>query len=150
MALKCASSRNHIAAIDGRIVKCMGGVKAAGNVKFGASRHIANLLLQIMRYSSQVRAAINLHYDPRLIKAFKKAGYVTASFDRADEPIKIKMVEGETLKWAVDDVVKRLGKVPDLIYDLGEVGKEPMIRVLGKSAMDAVRKILKALSFLEK
>ncbi|HIE14322.1 TPA: bifunctional hydroxymethylpyrimidine kinase/phosphomethylpyrimidine kinase [Candidatus Bathyarchaeota archaeon] len=150
MALKYASSKNHIAAIDGRIVKCMDGIKAAGNIKFGASHHIANLLLQIMRYSSEVRAAINLHYTPRLIKAFKKAGYVTASFDRAEEPIKIKVVEGETLKWAVDDVVKRLGKVPDLIYDLGEVGKEPMIRVLGKSAIDALRKILEAISFLEK
>jgi len=35
--------------------------------------------------------------------------------------------------------------VPDVIYDLGEVGKEPMIRVLGTSATNAVEKALTAI-----
>jgi hydroxymethylpyrimidine/phosphomethylpyrimidine kinase len=34
-------------------------------------------------------------------------------------------------------------RVPDFIYDEGHVGKEPMIRVLGKDPNEVVQKILK-------
>ena len=29
----------------------------------------------------------------------------------------------------VEEAIKAVGRVPDVVYDLGEVGKEPMIRV---------------------
>jgi len=35
-------------------------------------------------------------------------------------------------------------RVPDFIYDEGDVGKEPMIRVLGRNPMEVITKILKA------
>ncbi len=35
-------------------------------------------------------------------------------------------------------------RVPDFVYDEGDVGKEPMIRVLGRNPMEVVQKILKA------
>ncbi|MDZ4200409.1 MAG: thiamine-phosphate synthase family protein, partial [Kiritimatiellia bacterium] len=35
------------------------------------------------------------------------------------------------------------GAVPDMIFDCGDVGKEPMIRVLGKDPDDVVNKVLK-------
>jgi hydroxymethylpyrimidine/phosphomethylpyrimidine kinase len=35
-------------------------------------------------------------------------------------------------------------RVPDFIYDEGDVGKEPMIRVLGRNPGEVVQKILKA------
>jgi hydroxymethylpyrimidine/phosphomethylpyrimidine kinase len=34
--------------------------------------------------------------------------------------------------------------IPDFIYDEGDVGKEPMIRVLGRNPLGVVNKILKA------
>jgi len=46
-------------------------------------------------------------------------------------------------------VVKAAGRVPDAIYDLGEVGKEPMIRVLGTSATSLVEKVLAAIKAVE-
>jgi len=55
------------------------------------------------------------------------------------------MVEGSTLSWGVGEAIKAEGKVPDVIYDLGDVGKEPMIRVLGFSAMNVVEKTLSAI-----
>jgi len=33
---------------------------------------------------------------------------------------------------------------PDFIYDEGGVGKEPMIRVLGRNPVEVVQKVLKA------
>jgi hydroxymethylpyrimidine/phosphomethylpyrimidine kinase len=35
-----------------------------------------------------------------------------------------------------------MGRVPDLIFDRGDVGKEPMIRVLGKNPDEVADKIL--------
>ncbi len=88
------------------------------------------------------RAALNLHYDQDLVVAFKKLGRVVSSFDRRLEPPEVKAMEGGTLVWGVEEAIKAAGKVPDVVYDLGEVGKEPMIRVLGNSAMDVVEKAL--------
>nr|WP_256204962.1 thiamine-phosphate synthase family protein [Aeropyrum camini] len=35
-----------------------------------------------------------------------------------------------------------LGRLPEVIYDEGEVGKEPMVRVLGRTAVDVARVIV--------
>ena len=37
-------------------------------------------------------------------------------------------------------------KVPDFIYDEGDIGKEPMIRVLGRNPEEVVQKVLKVAS----
>ena len=40
--------------------------------------------------------------------------------------------------------IKRVeGTVPDLIFHKGDVGKEPMINIFGKSAVDVVMKLIK-------
>jgi hypothetical protein len=41
-------------------------------------------------------------------------------------------------------------RVPDFIYDEGDVGKEPMIRVLGRNPQEVVQKILKAVGSKQK
>jgi len=57
-------------------------------------------------------------------------------------------VEGRSLRWGVEDVIKRIGYVPDVIYDEGDVGKEPMIRILGRSILEVTEKALKAIESL--
>jgi len=148
MAVSYAVNREHVAAVEGRIVKFGKLVKAVGCVKFGVSSHVARMILTAMKHDSKVRAALNLHYDPRLVEAFQKAGFKLSSFDRSLEPSEIKSLEGGTLVWGTEEAIKKLGEVPDVIYDLGEVGKEPMIRVFGASATETVEKTMKALSFL--
>ncbi|MCW4020061.1 MAG: bifunctional hydroxymethylpyrimidine kinase/phosphomethylpyrimidine kinase [Candidatus Bathyarchaeota archaeon] len=145
MALPYPSSEENVAAIEGRIVKFHGGPKAAGSAQFGASRHIAGIILTAMRHNPEFRAALNLHYDPRLIEAFGEAGFKVASFDRRQEPAKIKSVEGASLSWGTEEAIKGFGGVPDVIFDEGEIGKEPMIRVLGRTATEAVNKALKSI-----
>ena len=58
----------------------------------------------------------------------------------------MKEKEGSSLEWGVQDVLRKLKKVPDFIYDEGDVGKEPMIRVLGRDPMEVVQKVIKGLS----
>jgi len=145
MAISHAVKRDDVAAVEGRIVKFRRAARAAGCVKFGVSSHIANMILTVMKHNPEVRAALNLHYDQRLVEAFRKAGFTVSSFDRSVEPEDVKQVEGGTLAWGVEEVIKESGRVPDVVYDLGEIGKEPMIRVFGASATDVVKKALKIL-----
>ena len=148
MALPFPRGRMDVAAIEGRIVKIRGKLKAVGPARFGASRHIANIILTAMRYDPEIRAAMNLHYNPRLVEAFKRIGCKIAEFDRSREPAEIKHVEGKSLSWGTEEAIRTIGEVPDIIYDRGEVGKEPMIRVLGRDALEVVNKALKAVESL--
>jgi len=142
MALPYASTKWHVAAVEGRIVKFGDRARAVGCVKFGVSDHVASIILTAMKHDPSKKAALNLRYDQDLVKAFKKLGRMVSSFDRRFEPPEVKATEGETLVWGVEEVIKAVGKVPDVVYDLGEVGKEPMIRVLGNSAIEVVEKAL--------
>jgi len=68
-----------------------------------------------------------------------------ASFDRAQEPPEVKAREGGTLTWGVASVMQALKpweQPPDLIGDRGEVGKEPMLRLLGENPMQVAEKAL--------
>ncbi|MCW4027630.1 MAG: hypothetical protein NWE76_09130 [Candidatus Bathyarchaeota archaeon] len=148
MAVSHAVKRDDVAAVEGRIVKFRRAARAAGCFKFGVSSHIANMILTVMKYNAEARAALNLHYDQSLVEAFRKAGFTISSFDRSIEPEDVKCFEGGTLVWGTEEAIKRVGRVPDAIYDSGEIGKEPMIRVFGTSATDAVQKASKALRLL--
>jgi len=145
MALPYASNKWHVAAVEGRIVKVRNKLQRVGCIRFGASEHLARIILTALKYDSNVKAALNLHYSPELIEAFQKIGFSVSSFDRSQEPVEVKAVEGKTLSWGTEQAIKKLGKVPDVIYDLGETGKEPMIRVLGSSATKVVEKTLSAI-----
>jgi len=88
---------------------------------------------------------LNIRYDESLLDRARELGLRVESFSRADEPPEIKAREGSSLEWGVDDAIKRAGEVPDLIFDLGDVGKEPMIRVLGPDPCSVVSKALSLL-----
>ena len=150
MALPHASTRLHIAAVEGRIVKFRETLRPVGPVRFGASSHLARIILTAVNHNPTMRTALNLHYHPELVTAFEKLGFVVSRFDRKLEPPHIKAVEGGTLVWGIEEAIKAVGKVPDVIYDLGEVGREPMIRVLGTSAVDVVEKVLASLRTTER
>lgn len=131
MAISNASSIADVAAVSGRMVRLKGSPHAVGCVSFGASSHIARIVLTAMRADSSMRAAMNIRYSEKGLAACEKMGLDIASFTRDDEP------EGvSTMEWGVDAAIKRSGRVPDVIYDTGGVGKEAMIRLLGRDAVE--------------
>ncbi|MCS7124464.1 MAG: bifunctional hydroxymethylpyrimidine kinase/phosphomethylpyrimidine kinase [Candidatus Bathyarchaeota archaeon] len=142
MAVKYAESVNDVAAIDGRIVRTLNGVRAAGNPKFGCSRHLAKYLVEVVRHDEDKRAAINLKFSEKTLKILEERGLTVSSYDRAKEPEEIKRVEGMTIPWGVREAIKSVGKVPDVIYHRGDVGKEPMIVVLGKDAVSLAKLVV--------
>jgi len=137
-----AKTIKDVAGIPGRIVKFKDRVKAVGNPEFGASSHVARILLKVMEYDQNIRAAMNIKYSQEILEACKKLGFTISFFDRKEEPMEIKFIEGATLQWGVEYAIKKIGKVPDIIYDLGEVGKEPMIRIFDKDAISVAKKVI--------
>jgi hydroxymethylpyrimidine kinase/phosphomethylpyrimidine kinase len=137
-----AKTIKDVAGIPGRIVKFKDKVKAVGNPEFGASSHVARMLLKVMEYDHNIRAAMNIKYSPEILEICKKLGFTISSFNREEEPKEIKSIEGATLQWGVEYAIKKIGKVPDIIYDLGEKGKEPMIRIFDKDAISVAKKVV--------
>ncbi len=129
-----------VAGIRGRIVRWGDRMRAVGCPAFGASRHVANIVLTAMRFDPAVRAAMNVKFRRDWIPVLESSPLEVASFSRKEEPPGVKEREGATLEWGVDTVCRSLGRVPDIIYDEGDVGKEPMIRVLGRNALNVVEK----------
>jgi len=143
---KYATSVEDVAGVKGRIVRVGDRLVAVGPVEFGASSHLARLVLEAMKIDPSVRGAVNIRYSEELVARAKSKGYLVVFVDRRLEPEEIRAVEGATLPWILREAVKQAGRVPDLIYDVGDVGKEPMIRVLGRSAIEAVSKLLDIVS----
>ncbi len=131
MAISSASSTQDVAAVSGRIVKLKGVAHAVGCVAFGASSHVARIVLTAMQADSSMRAAMNIRYSEEALSACEKLGLSIATFSREDEPEGI-----STMEWGVSEAIKSAGMVPDVIYDHGAVGKEAMIRLLGRDAKE--------------
>ncbi|ENN95708.1 hypothetical protein J422_06466 [Methanocaldococcus villosus KIN24-T80] len=126
---------NDIASLTGRIVKNKeNSFYIAGDFKFGVNGHIARVVLSASKINPKVRACMNIRYDEDLIDRLKDNFKIT-SFNRKDEPKNV-----STMEWGVSVALKK-DKEADIIYDTGDVGKEPMIRVLGKDAIDVVNKV---------
>ena len=136
-ALDFAEKPEEVCAVNGRIIKTKNKPRVCGPLMFGVSKHIASVILAAMNYDSSKRCAMNIRYSEKLLNLCEKTGLKIGSFNRADEPENVK----STMEWGTSSVVNQLGFVPDFIYDIGGVGKEPMIRVLGKNPDDVLNKI---------
>ncbi|MEA1957701.1 MAG: PfkB family carbohydrate kinase, partial [Euryarchaeota archaeon] len=154
MAIEGAESERDVAAVDGRIISAKEGIYAEA-VDFGVSSHVARMILAMMALTGDKnrRSAINIKYSVQIIDACKRAGLVISSFEREHEPTGVK-----TMDWGVREAIKNLSsegrqrrqqEVPDVIYDLGAVGKEPMTRIFGDTALEVASKVNKVMDALE-
>jgi hydroxymethylpyrimidine kinase/phosphomethylpyrimidine kinase len=143
-ALPFAEGVEDVAAFPGRIVRFRDSVTTYSDPEFGASRHVANIILTVMKFDPEYCSAMNIRYSRETLAQLGRKGFLAGRFDRRLEPKKLKKQEGSSLEWGVGEVLRKMKRVPDFVYDEGDVGKEPMIRVLGRNPMEVVQKILKA------
>ena len=154
MAIERAEGEFDVAAVDGRIIPTKEKEKEgihAGFVDFGVSSHVARMILAMMERDKEKRSAINVKYSSQIIEACKELGLRISSFERGKEPTDVK-----TMDWGVREAVKKTTEekggdmfFPDVIYDLGAVGKEPMIRIFCNTAVEVARKVKKIMETLE-
>ncbi|MEN4018144.1 MAG: thiamine-phosphate synthase family protein [Methanobacterium sp.] len=139
MAREHAVDVTDVAGIPGRITTVHGKAKAFMKPEFGASSHMARLVLSIMKHDPSKRSAMNLIYNSKIIEICRKLGLKISFYDRKDEPETVQEVEGGTIPWGVETAIKKLGNVPDVIYHRGAWGKEPSISLIGETAVDVAK-----------
>ncbi|MFH0813012.1 MAG: bifunctional hydroxymethylpyrimidine kinase/phosphomethylpyrimidine kinase [Pseudomonadota bacterium] len=137
-----AQSLNDVVAFPGRIVRHKDTVFTIAAPEPGGSRHIAKIILTVMAFDPDYRSAMNIRYDTNTIRKCRKQSWKIKRFDRRKEPGRIKKQEGTSLEWGIGSVLQKSSSIPDVIYDTGDLGKEPMIRILGKTPMEVVHKVL--------
>ena len=140
-----AKDENDVAGFPGRIIRLHDAACVVSPPAFGASQHMAHVVLTVMKKHPDYRCAMNIRYGENVIDACRQIGYTVSCFNRADEPVERQDLDGCTLEWGVHQVLARSANVPDIIYDTGGWGKEPMIRVLGRNPADVVGKVLRLL-----
>ena len=149
IGLSGAQGAGDVAAIPGRIIKNGYDVFTVSAPQFGASQHVAKIVLTAMHFDPEMRAVMNIKFTDSILKACRKLKFKIASFDRAKEPKSVKQKEGSSLEWGTHKAITDCGYVPDIIYDLGGQGKEEMIRVLARDIGELVEKVLKINRWVE-
>jgi len=105
---------------------------------------MARAVLTAMEFDPEVRAAANIRYGRDIEEAVESLGLTSSYYDRREEPEEVRRVEGATIPWGVRTAIQRAGgKVPDVIYDYGAHGKEPLTKVFGRTAIEVAEKIIK-------
>lgn len=138
-ALSNAVHVSDIAAVRGRIIKVENTAAPASYVKFDASSHVASALLAYMSVNPDFRCAINIRFDRRVVDVCKSL-FSISSYDRAQEPKKIKRREGSSIAWGILAALSK-NRFAEVIYHKGDIGKEPMITLFGRNPAEVVNKI---------
>jgi len=140
---KNPKSIEDVLGVCGRIVKTGNKIVVAGEISYGGSKHVATALISMNKKYPEIRSAINLKYNTTDIPKLSKAGLIISSYNRSEEPKKVKNKDGSSIVWGIKMAMKMSEKQPDVIYHTGDFGKEPMMIVFAKTPSLVIKKILK-------
>lgn len=141
-----AQTTDEVLAIEGRITVVNGLPRGAGKPRFGASSHMARLVLELAKRDPSIRAGVNFASTPPLMKWLEAycetQGWVFSVIDRSAEPEEIKGTEGASMLWKIKEAIKAAGeRVPKVFYETGAVGKEPVSVLVGKDPIEVAEEI---------
>lgn len=145
-AVRNAQTEEDVAAFPGRISVYKKRLYFKGEPCFGASSHVARLILGMMKKYPFIRSCANIKYSEMTIKKAKKNKMNIVFFDRRVEPEDIKQKEGKSLEFLLNQTLLKNNTAPDIIYDTGDTGKEPMIRLFGRDPVEVIKKMEMMLS----
>ncbi|WP_330632799.1 thiamine-phosphate synthase family protein [Halocatena halophila] len=109
-----------VAGIPGRILDVKGRVTVPAEPEFGASGHVASVLLACRQQNPAVRATLNVAYSPETIAQLESDGLECVEFDPE-----------QALSDAIEPV---LSDTTDVLYQTGAMGIEPVVYLLGEDA----------------
>jgi len=133
-----------VLAIDGRITVLSGLPHTSGKLKFGASSHMARLIIELNKIDPKIRAGINFVCNQMIIDLLKdycnEKGYLFSFIDRSIEPNEVIEEEGASMPWKIRQAVKNAGgKVPRIFYEAGAVGKEDLFVLIGEDPIEVAK-----------
>ena len=129
--------------VEGRITVVNGKPYAVGRPKFGASSHMARLIVELNKIDPSIRSGINFSVDEHLADWLRdycnSRGWVFSVIDRSREPEEFKKEEGASMPWKVSEAIRAAGgSVPKVFYETGAVGKEDVAVIVGKDPIEVV------------
>lgn len=125
-----------VAAVEGRITVIAGKPKAAGPVRFGASDHLARLVIELRNYHPEIRSAVDFRWNEKIhsfINNWAKEHKKTVGvIDRSREPTDLIGKEKMSIPWKVKELLSTTGgAVPEIAYETRGWGKEPLFILIG-------------------
>ena len=143
-SLPNATGKNDIASVEGRITIINEFPKASGEIRFGVSDHTARLILSAKEFDNSINFVMNLKFNPKWIALIQEnTDLELKEIIREEQPEEIKMKEFSTMQWIIKKSIEKIGKIPDIVWDKGALGKEPMMRLFGKNSKDIITKLKK-------
>jgi hydroxymethylpyrimidine kinase / phosphomethylpyrimidine kinase / thiamine-phosphate diphosphorylase len=142
MALAHAATVSEVAAWEGGIVPVGGELQPVGSLRFGASEPVAAVILTAMRVDPDCRSAMNIRYGEDVLQACQAATLRLAPMVPLNERDQEQRRAGVSCVPGRGHIPLGLETVPDILYDLGAMGKEALVWVLGHDAVEVARKVL--------
>ena len=130
-----------VAGVIGRIVRAGNDIIVAGEIGFGGSRHVATAVLEVNKKFPRIRSAVNMRYNEEILNRMRLKKLKVLSYDRKKEPVSVKAKEGLSVSWGTRRAISRVRSAPDVIFHMGDVGKEPMILVFAETPQKLIYKI---------
>jgi len=134
-----AKSVEDVVAIPGRIVRVRGQARSFMRPEYGASTHLAAILLEVERRRPAFRAAINLRYDERMSRVLAKLRvkqvtigheYPAGSRDKVLDALRARLsAPGGAAEF-------------EALVDMGGEGVEPSLYLFAEDAVKVVRRSL--------
>lgn len=124
-ALPGAKSIDDVAAFPGRFVPLPGRTHPAAPPTFGASSHLAGLLLKLLPLQPELRSICNLRYSTLVAASLEQLGW---------DHITLRHEEGEL-------EVPASTPAGDLLVDEGGFGREPALYVLGRDGCHVIERV---------
>jgi hydroxymethylpyrimidine/phosphomethylpyrimidine kinase len=137
------------AAVEGRVSRTLDGVAPTRGVRLGASSHLARFLLAAREFDTDLRFAVNCRFDDDVEAALGTLDGPVAEYDRGAEPEERRETEGRTMQWGARQAFQGTAETPVAVFDRGDVGKEPMVRLLATDASGLVDRTLSLLDAVQ-
>ena len=129
----------NVVAIPGRIVKVKNSARALRQPEFGASGHMARMLLLVRTRNKNRRAIVNLRYDARMARVLRMLGLRILEIGDYSE------TEGrDPTMYALRVRLADTKGGFDAIVDRGGKGIEPNAYLVGKNAMEVAQLAIRA------
>ena len=132
-----AVSSDEVVAVPGRIVRIKGRASAMHSPEYGASRHLASLLLLVARRHENLRACINLRYDDKMEETLRALGvsHITIGGYRDSGP-------RDPTAEALTQRLKEGPKKFEAVVDTGGKGIEPNVYIFAETPAAVARRAL--------
>lgn len=139
-----ASNLNDVAAFPGRLVRVGARIIPVSKPAFGASRHLASILLGSIRLGESYRCVMNLKMVKGVEEAVRKAGLKAVSTS-----IKNKIRSDDDVVFDVIEVLKK-NLDAQVVVDEGGIGLEPTVYVFGRNPLEVVERAINIARQLDK